>query len=457
MSRAGDVSAGIVSALGRAADAVDARCEPPGPVAAAWGFAKLAAAAIAAPVAVPLAAALAARNTAHMHRLTERYPELVARALAGEPVPPLERVGHIPAGAPAVISSDLHRCVAGTVDWPAESGTGDLYAALLDHYAVRDWHLVENGDVEDHWLVGGSTYGVVYDLARTVAELLPGATGRAARASVYGEHLARIVTHNGPIYRRIQEGFHVHGRYHRVIGNHDDAYGEADVAEHLRVVHPGLEVLDGVVLVAAAGPPGVVTHGHHTDPWNAAGSSLLGRLTTSLGCALSDAPIPVGMPGKPTASASEALLGGEQQNLLTEVDPRFGANAGMYSLDEVELFGAFRQRWPGGAAGQPEPWLVLGHTHLPLREPRVPPGTARATPAWERYVNGGSGVGVGVVTVVEWEPTSDGPAQVRLVAWFHPRAGSDDDVVGTDPAGRPVARRVLGPSADRGTLEFRAG
>ena len=54
-----------------------------------------------------------------------------------------------------------------------------LYPTVLRGYADDGWHLIENGDVEDFWMVGGSTWGTVYDLAR-LTNGLAGPTHRAA-------------------------------------------------------------------------------------------------------------------------------------------------------------------------------------------------------------------------------------------------------------------------------------
>ena len=58
---------------------------------------------------------------------------------------------------PAISSSHTTH---GTVGWPGHQHARELYEAALDFYAADEWGLIENGDVEDFWLAGGSTYGV---------------------------------------------------------------------------------------------------------------------------------------------------------------------------------------------------------------------------------------------------------------------------------------------------------
>ncbi len=121
-----------------------------------------------------------------------------------------------------------------------------------------------------------------------------------------------------------------------------------------------------------------------------------------------------------------------------------GANRDLYSLDEVLLFDAFR-RHDDLAIGEDldqGPWLVLGHTHLPLAHP-VDPGS-RAT--WARYANSGAGVFFECVTGLEWDGSIDPThPQVRLVAWRYADRDERPDpaaLVGWD-GDRAVVREVL--------------
>ncbi len=94
-------------------------------------------------------------------------------------------VDRAPAADRYVITSDLHRGPAGTNDWPGLQDTTALYAALLDWYGDQRWSLVEDGDVEDFWMVGGSTYGLVYELGRWIGHAWRAPSGRRLLRAVY--------------------------------------------------------------------------------------------------------------------------------------------------------------------------------------------------------------------------------------------------------------------------------
>jgi hypothetical protein len=85
------------------------------------------------------------------------------------------------------------------MDMPTLNRTRLLYAAVLEYYGVGpgDWVLIENGDVEDYWLRGGTAYGVVYDMAN----LLPGPDldrvfEDRLKIDVAKVHLAKIIDNN---------------------------------------------------------------------------------------------------------------------------------------------------------------------------------------------------------------------------------------------------------------------
>ena len=417
-----------------------------GPAAALAATASLVGVGVLAPVGVPAVALVAARNTARTNRRIPAVVEALGRLADGaDATGPFDHVRRLPAGTPGVVTSDLHRCIAGANDWPRRQGTAAIYDVALDHYGAAGWHLVEDGDVEDLWMVGGSTRGAAYGLGRLGAASLPGRVGRATRTRLRRRQLRAIVEHNVGTYRRIEQRFHRHGRYHRVVGNHDDVLADPAVADELRLVHAGLEVLDAVVVDRPGGPGAVITHGHHTDAWNAPDMAALGRLGTWLACHVRDVPLLGLDPGLADEQASRRLLGGHQLDRLTAVSRWFGANLEQYSMDEVRLFDAAGRRWPSvtDPDGADDPVLVLGHTHLPLASPTAPDGRR-----WWRYLNSGSGVASKLVTAVEL----DGVGSPRLVAWGRPDDLpphlADLEPTAADAQGRPVVRVELGPDAD---------
>ncbi len=421
-----------------------------GTVAHTWAVLRFAAMLVAAPVAIPALAATVARQTRTSNRRAAGYAEVIARVGAGRPSGyGWDDVQQIDANDRWFVSSDLHRYVRGTFDWPGGQDTKRLYEAVLNHYADHDYGLIEAGDVEDFWMVGGSTYGAAYDMLRTLAAPRrdPGADARRGR--IYAGHLDRIVANNRGIYNTINERFHQVGRYRRLIGNHDDVYRNAVVLDALRTIHPGIEVHDFLVLDGPEGAFGVVTHGHHTDAWNGPGMDAVGKIGTWAASVIADLPRIGRDLGVPTAAATTTLLDGLHRSALTTVSSLFGANRQLYSVDEVRLFEGFAARW--GADGGPH--IILGHTHLPLASPVTPDGAR----TWSRYLNAGSGVGHGLVTGVEWELGIGGQPEPRLVAWHWAdhHVGTPTDAHTVDIDGRAIARRVAArePSSETLTLQ----
>lgn len=415
----------------------------PRPLPAVWAGCKLALIALASPLLGVWVGSRAAVNHRRMKALTTAFPAMLDDVLAGRPTSfPVARVARVDAGARWFISSDLHRMPPGRLDWPARQGAASLYDGALDHYAAQGWGLIENGDIEDYWLVGGSAYGVVYDIARMVAGVLPGGAGAALGRAVATEHLRRIVDHYRPTVERVRDGFHAPGRFVRVTGNHDDVYEDPVLAGLLGTVFPGLAPVDFVVLADGDQPVGLVFHGHQTDGWNGpAVPNLVARFTTSLASALHDQPLEALAPGLPRPVDTLHLLQGRARNRLTRVNGLTGATTGLDSLDEVLLFEACRRRWGQGPGPDLDggPWIILGHTHIPLLAPRSPADGGR----WSRYANSGSGITYELVTGVEWDGTADPRSpEVHLVGWVPGAGGGVRRVVlDVDPAEEDGVRR----------------
>lgn len=384
----------------------DRRAGRPGWVARGWACAKLGVIGLSSPLWIPATLWRAHDNHRRARRLTSLFPSDLAALRRGErPSGPADKVRAIPSEIRLVITSDLHRSIGGRLDWPARQRTSAIYMAMLDHYADAGWHLCENGDIEDFWLVGGSTYGAVYDALR----LLGGALETFGRDSLlvetYRAHLDRVIANNAAVYQELRSRFSRHGRYHRTIGNHDDPVCHPMVTDRLRDHLIDVDPADIIVLQDRSSTVvGVIAHGHRTDGWCAPGRDGLGKASSWLANTLVDVPGVSAPEGLPPASASQRLLDGESANRLISVNPTFGATATYDSLDEELLFDALD---PTDA----DPWLLLGHTHVPLAGPR-----SRTGRRWPKYMNSGSGVLPDLVTAIEWDGTGATPV-VRLVAW----------------------------------------
>ncbi|MCP4435308.1 MAG: hypothetical protein GY812_07415 [Actinomycetia bacterium] len=423
------VSSAVRAVLGRvgaAADTVDSleRVPPAGTedggvgiAASAWALARTAGVLASAPVSAPTLAVAARRTAALSRERTAAFGDHLRAVMAGAPSPlPARSTKRIDGRQRWLITSDLHRCIPGRVDWPRRQRTKDLYARMLGRYADRGWGLIENGDVEDFWMVGGTTWGAFYDIAR-MAGSVASPLDRTLEVELLGEQLDRIVDNNALIYRTIRDRFAAEGRYHRTVGNHDEALADDEVARRLGAHLPGVEPVDSLVLVDpgvgrdadsvsdAADVMAVVAHGHLTDSWNGPGFSALGRAITWLGLGLEELPTPGAGEGLADEEAVERLLDGRGRNRLVSLDPRFGGNRRFDSLDEELLFAALAADAPADGW----PWLLFGHTHYPMLRPVDEHGEPTL------YANSGTGVLDAAVSAIEWEPSRADP--VGLVIW----------------------------------------
>ena len=410
-----------------------------GRAASVWAVTKAAVGLIGAPVAVPTMTIAAMRTARITTARIEAFPEHL-HALAEDRTPPLpgHRTVRRSSGHRYLITSDLHRCIPGRLDWPERQRVKRLYLQVLEGYASDGWHLIENGDVEDFWMVGGSTWGTVYDVAYLTGSAARGPNREDARRTILTEQLDRIVANNADIYRMLRESFCAEGRYARTMGNHDDAYTDPYMADYLRHHLPGAQVADTILLSpegkgpqdGIAGVDAVVAHGHLTDSWNGPGFAPLGRAVTWMITGLDDLPGIPKVDGLPDEEGLGRLLGGRARNRLISVDPRYGGNRRFDSMDEERLFARLAETEPDDGW----PWLVYGHTHFPMLWPQSRSGEP------VKYANSGCGVLEGAFSALEWD-ASDPADPLRLVVWVRGDDGPcRHELVPDGSTFRPVER-----------------
>ncbi len=398
------------------------------PLVAGWALGRLAALGVTVPLWGPL---VLGRMVANHSMATDRssdFPDQLDRIAAGEdPLGPANRTARIDGAQRLVVISDLHRGPAGPLDWPRRQHSAAVVDAVLVRYAGEGWTLCENGDVEEFWMVGGTTEGVAYDglrLAGSVADALgrPDILDR-----VYRDHLEAIIANNDSTYDIIRDGFAASGRYLRVIGNHDDPLSRPRVFDVLRSrLGEGIVGADFIVAERDGTAEVVITHGHHTDGWNGPGRDTLGKFATWLGSMLRDIPLVAEPGGPPSPAATSRLVGGDAPNRLIPVHPIFGATPTFDTMDEELLHEALSGRRDG-------PFVIMGHTHSPVASP-----VSRRGDSWSRYANSGSGVLHHAMTAVEVDGTGD-EVSVTLVIW-----SSDADGPDVEPT-----RYELSPVGDR--------
>lgn len=336
------------------------------------------------------------------------------------------RIGRLDAAQRYVIFSDLHRYAPGDLDIPLQQGDKDLYAAVLSYYGRDHWHLVENGDVEDYWLRGGSNWGNAYDVASGFIGVGQDLALEAGIMAIAKAHLTKIITNNAKIYAVIKGLFIEPGRYHRTMGNHDDVYRNEELVEVLRRLlatspeaRRAFDVHDYLVVEGPNGANGLIGHGHQSDSWNSPACSFLGRTTTSIVSAINEVVPDAYEMGVPSWKDSHKLWVEGANNNLTGIGP-FGADLDTNSLDEQHLHDTYREQWHGVEG----PHLILGHTHAVRQDPFDPD----RRDYWPEYLNDGCGISSHTVTAVEWDGSQSGSGSnpsLTLVAW---RASAADEI-----------------------------
>lgn len=380
-----------------------------------------------------LAAVLVCQQIATVYG--KEYGNVLEQILKGNPrYAEMHSIRRLPSNGKYFLFSDFHLYTEGTSNAVAFQETMPLYLAALQYYATQNYHLIENGDIEDYWLRGGSLYGFFYDIASALPSPYLDKTYNEAQVLAAAKfHLHAIVDQNKPLYTMIRSAFYDQHRYTRTVGNHDDVYSHPKMVEALQHFYPSIQVHEYVVFDHDGKGIAVIAHGHQTDAWDMEGCSFLGKPVTSLGSAVRD--VSFGE-WKPAVSGEDTMKKiwdfGTFPNTMDELSPWLGVNTDLGNLDEVRLFRAMKKKhWTG-----PHDWVpyvFLSHTHVPLAAPVSPHGDGR----WWKYTNSGCGMFKRMITGIEWDGTQD-PANpvVRLVAW---RYKSDPDVstLAPDPPSNP--------------------
>ena len=145
------------------------------PLVEGWAIARLAALGATAPVWGPPLIVGSAVNHSRATRRSAAFASQLDRIDRGRPpLAPANRTARLDGRRRIVVVSDLHRAIPGPCDWPHRQGAVPVIDAMYAHYASEGWTLCENGDIEEFWMVGGTSEGVTYDVTR-----LAGATADA--------------------------------------------------------------------------------------------------------------------------------------------------------------------------------------------------------------------------------------------------------------------------------------
>lgn len=327
------------------------------------------------------------------------------------------RIVRLPVEDKYVVFSDLHMFVKGDFDYYNNNRNSEIHRWLLAKYASDGYHLIDNGDIEDFWMRGGSLRGHIL----SVADVLPypyhyQAYINQAAFSALQVHALNIFYDNAATYALVDNLFVAKGKYTRTIGNHDDAWDKESMIPMFDFVYQTpIFAYDYVLLDNSRGDTEVViAHGHQSDVWNMQLCDFAGKAVTESFSTLME--ISVGLLGKIKKFYVERdewkseLDGNGFDNELHKMEG-FGLKQ---SLDEIELYKELEEIYSDSPR---QPYLILGHTHNVKDYAGVPKDNWN----WNEYSNSGTtGMWEKIVLCLEIDYPN-----VKPVAWYL----NDDDSI----------------------------
>jgi hypothetical protein len=313
------------------------------------------------------------------------------------------------------VFSDVHMFVEGDLDFYNHNGNSTIYQWALNQYAGDGYHLIENGDIEDFWMRGGSSKGLILEISYPLpwpyySELFESSAFRSANQV----HAFNVFLNNAETYAIIRSNFQDRGKYTRLIGNHDDVWADSTMDPIFQLLYPNATVFDYCTLewTATETTEFLLAHGHQSDTFNMPLCNFAGKALTELASHLHE--ITFGALNMFTKSKDwwESQWRGEGfKNELTETNLLKGE-----SFSEYDLYKGVENIY-GNSLGQP--YLILGHTHHPKDNAGIPDFMFHDEWNWDEYSNSG--------TVGMWEEIVVGleieHPDVRIVAWVKEDSG----------------------------------
>lgn len=330
------------------------------------------------------------------------------------------RVARIPTNRKYAVFSDVHMYVEGDLDFFNNNGNSDIYKAALQWYSGQGYHLIENGDIEDFWMRGGSSKGLIL----TISEYLPwpfysGVFETSAFRAANQVHALNVFINNANTYAEIRTLFHDKGKYTRLIGNHDDVWADPTMEPIIQLFYPGIEVNDYCTLEwQVTGETEVIlAHGHQFDIFNTPMCNFAGKALTNFASTMHE--LTFGEWNNFSISKDEwerEWKGKGFSNELTEINL-----LEKESLSEDDLYEGICHSMTN---------LILGHTHRPKMY--------RGFWCTQAYSNSGT-VGMCEEIVVGLEVEYP---DVRVVAWKREEDGTIDsyELRTFDSFLKPIAR-----------------
>lgn len=312
-----------------------------------------------------------------MKAVTERHPRMLAEF----------RIEELPVEANYAVFSDHHLFVDGEYNFYENLGNAAIHRWALMQYAGMGYSVIDNGDVEDFWMRGGSAKGHILDIADTLPYPYHyAAYVDAAATSAFHAHAVNVFIDNAATYSLVDQLFVANGRYARTIGNHDDVWDRTDMQLLFDFVYQRPVVANDYILLEDSDTKEtrfLIGHGHQADIFNMQLCDYAGKLVTE---AFSEAtevsPELLGRVKKFQRSKqewSDELNYPGFTNQLADFDM-----SKFVSMDETELYDEIEDEYHDDPA---QPHLVLGHTHN-IKHDAVVPGAARRV--WREYSNTGT-------------------------------------------------------------------
>ena len=324
-------------------------------------------------------------------------------------------IERLPVNKKYVVFSDVHMYVDGDLNFFNNNGNAEIYQHALEQYSQNNYHLIENGDVEDFWMRGGSSKGLVL----TISEQLPWPFYSEAFESSSFQvanqiHALNIFNNNSRTYSIIRTLFHNKNQYTKLIGNHDDVWSDAVMQPMLDVYYPGIKVNDYCTLENVNGKETevIIAHGHQSDMFNMPMCSFAGKAMTNLASVVHE--LSLGKFNKFTKSKEDWMaefMSTGFENKLQEIDL-----LGLSSFSEYNLYKDLESIYGDSTT---QPYLILGHTHNPKDDALIPYYMFKENWNWDEYSNSGTvGMWEGIVIGLEVEYPN-----IDVIAWMKEQNG----------------------------------
>jgi hypothetical protein len=318
------------------------------------------------------------------------------------------KVARLPVNRKYAVFSDMHMYVEGDLDFYNNNKNSEIYRRALQHYAQNNYHLIENGDVEDFWMRGGSSKGLIL----MTSDPLPWPYySEAFEASAFQSanqiHALNIFTNNATTYATIRTYFHNKNRYTRIIGNHDDVWADLIMNPVMDVFYPGIDVNDYCMLEDERHQTkAILAHGHQSDIFNMPLCNFAGKALTELASVIHE--LSFGELDFFSTSKEEWMDDWTSKGFKNELQ-----KMNLLKFESFSEYSLYKDLENIYGDSPRQPYLILGHTHKPKDNAGVPNFMFSDQWNWNEYSNSGT-VGMWEEIVVGLEVEYP---DVRVVVW----------------------------------------